>query len=77
MCLGVTSGCAAAQLLVLRGKTLEELAGELARWRPNLVYFDKGASPTPDGAHQTLCDLSLLSDSGEGARPPLKINPSL
>ena len=64
------------QMLVLRGKTLEELRSELGRWRPNLVYFDKGTSPAAgagssntegSGSEQlTLCDLSIPSDLSVG-----------
>ena len=53
------------QLLMLRDKTLDEVARQLNVWRPNLVYFSSGASPVTEAGHRTLTTLSFKAVDGE------------
>ena len=55
------------QLLMLRDKTLEDVAKQLTVWRPNLVYFSSGASPVTEAGHRTLMHLSFKAADGEQA----------
>ncbi|CAL8464121.1 g3656 [Coccomyxa elongata] len=53
-----------AELLMLRDKTLDEVARQVNVWRPNLVYFSSGASPVTEVGHRTLTALSFKAADG-------------
>lgn len=55
------------QLLMLRDKTLDEVAKQLTVWRPNLVYFSSGASPVTEAGHRTLTNLLFKAANGDQA----------